>query len=343
MSGASTPLPLSDLRPLSFGELLDHSFLLYRRHFSLFITISLIPHVVLVLLNIGLMGYVNPWLSASQGVARPGGQEVVLQAANVTGVVLGVLIIGVVSWVAYALLLGATTFAVSDIHLGRPATARDSYRRVFPRVLRLFDLVFSVLLRVWGFFLVIVIAAALVAGVSMAVNQILGIVVYIVAVLGAFILAVRYFLGFGVSIPSLLIENLRVKQAMKRSVELTRGRLFGVFLIFLLMGLVMLVIAGFVQGPAQAAVMILSAKGAAPRWLLNLSVLLGGIGQTLAGPLLTIALVLYYYDMRVRKEGFDLQAKIEALEASTSPATALPGTLPEPGAPPSSTPPGGAS
>ena len=339
MSGTSTPLPLSDLRPLGLGELLDHSFLLYRRHFSLFITISLTPHLVLVLLNIGLMGYVKPWLSPSQGAAPPGGPGVVPEAAGVMGVLLGILIIGVVSWVAYALLLGATTFAVSDIHLGRQATARDSYRRVFPRILRLFDVVFSVLIRVWGFFLLIFVAAAVVGGASLAVNQIFGIVVYSAALLGAFILTTRFFLRYGVSIPALLIENLRAKQAMKRSVELTRGLLFGVFLIFLLMGLVMLIIAGIVQGPAQAAVMVLSAKGAPPLWLVNLSIVLGGVGQTLAGPLLTIALVLYYYDMRVRKEGFDLQTRIEALDAL--PANNVPaGPLPEPGAPPTFLPPG---
>ena len=37
------------------------------------------------------------------------------------------------------------------------------------------------------------------------------------------------------------------------------------------------------------------------------------IGGTVAGPIATIALVLVYYDQRVRKEAFDLQMMMDAL------------------------------
>jgi hypothetical protein len=342
MSGTSTPLPLSDLRPLSLGELLDHSFLLYRRHFSLFLGISVIPHLVLVLLNIGLLGFINPWVGMNPRQTRGGPGTVVAGAGAALSGLSGVLLIVVCIWLAYSLLLGATTFAVSDLHMGRPATARGSYRRVFPRTLRLFDVVISVLIRVWAFFLILIIAAAIVGALSMVANVVLGGVVYFASFLGVFVLTARSFLGYSLSIPSLLIENLRARQAMKRSRELTRGRLSGIFLIFLLMGLVMVVIAGIVQGPAQAALIILSAKEEPPRWLMNLSVVLRGVGQMLAGPLMTIALVLYYYDMRVRKEGFDLQTKIEALDALPA-RNVPPGTLPEPGTPPAFLPPGAGS
>ena len=39
----------------------------------------------------------------------------------------------------------------------------------------------------------------------------------------------------------------------------------------------------------------------------------GFLGETLAGPIITIALVLVYYDQRVRKEAFDLQLMMEAV------------------------------
>lgn len=342
MSATSTPLPLSDLRPLSLGELLDHSFLLYRRHFSLFLGISLIPHLVLVLLNIGLLEFINPWASVNPRPAPRGQGQIDAGAGVVLAVVIGILLIILGIWLAYSLLLGATTFAVSDLHLGHPVTARGSYRRVFPRILGLFDVGFSVLIRVWATFLILIMGASIVGALSMVANMVLGGVIYFASFLGVFVLTARTFLGYSLSIPSLLIEKLRAKQAMKRSMELTKGRLFGIFLIFLLMGLVMLVIAGIVQGPAQAALMILSAKGEPPRWLINLSVVLGGVGQMLAGPLMTIALVLYYYDMRVRREGFDLQTKIEALDALPA-SDAPPGTLPEPSTPPDFLPPGAGS
>jgi ABC-type uncharacterized transport system permease subunit len=37
------------------------------------------------------------------------------------------------------------------------------------------------------------------------------------------------------------------------------------------------------------------------------------VGASLAGPLLTIALTLAYYDARVRKEGFDLELMMSNL------------------------------
>jgi hypothetical protein len=51
------------------------------------------------------------------------------------------------------------------------------------------------------------------------------------------------------------------------------------------------------------------------------------LGGAMAGPVTTIALVLVYYDQRVRKEAFDLQLMMESV-AQPSPvqsATAAPG------------------
>jgi hypothetical protein len=47
------------------------------------------------------------------------------------------------------------------------------------------------------------------------------------------------------------------------------------------------------------------------------------LGSALAGPTATIALVLLYYDQRVRKEAFDLQLMMESLgQAAPMPSAA---------------------
>jgi len=51
-----------------------------------------------------------------------------------------------------------------------------------------------------------------------------------------------------------------------------------------------------------------------PAWLNPLSMIAGGLSGAFAGPFYAIALVLIYYDVRVRKEGYDLQLMVEALE-----------------------------
>jgi len=50
------------------------------------------------------------------------------------------------------------------------------------------------------------------------------------------------------------------------------------------------------------------------------------LGGAIAGPIATIALVLVYYDQRVRKEAFDLQLMMEAVGQTTPmpPAAAAP-------------------
>ena len=53
--------------------------------------------------------------------------------------------------------------------------------------------------------------------------------------------------------------------------------------------------------------------------------LAGFVAGTLAGPIVTIALALLYYDERVRKEAFDLQLMMEAMGQPTqSQAAAAP-------------------
>ena len=47
------------------------------------------------------------------------------------------------------------------------------------------------------------------------------------------------------------------------------------------------------------------------------------VGASLAGPIATIALVLVYYDQRVRKEAFDLQLMMEAVGQQSQPPMAM--------------------
>jgi len=46
--------------------------------------------------------------------------------------------------------------------------------------------------------------------------------------------------------------------------------------------------------------------------------------ESIVGPLLTIAMTLFYYDQRVRREGFDLELMMAALQ----PGATLPDTPP---------------
>jgi hypothetical protein len=66
--------------------------------------------------------------------------------------------------------------------------------------------------------------------------------------------------------------------------------------------------------------------GAPPGWLAFATSISAACGSAVSSPLIMIALVLYYYDQRVRKEAFDLQHMIAQIDAA--PQKAPPGFVP---------------
>jgi hypothetical protein len=54
--------------------------------------------------------------------------------------------------------------------------------------------------------------------------------------------------------------------------------------------------------------------GHLPDWLAYAWAMSGAVGGAITGPILLIALVLSYYDTRIRKEAFDLQFMMSSLD-----------------------------
>ena len=106
-----------DLRPLTLGELLDRSFSLYRRHFWLFVGIMALALALGLAFGL-LVALFNPQ-PGSPGSVAPDANP-----AEILGAVLwfGAAMIGmlVVYFITYAVALGATTVAVSQLYMGRP-------------------------------------------------------------------------------------------------------------------------------------------------------------------------------------------------------------------------------
>ncbi|MGE5327125.1 MAG: DUF4234 domain-containing protein, partial [Deltaproteobacteria bacterium] len=119
---------------------------------------------------------------------------------------------------------------------------------------------------------------------------------------------------------AMLVENIKARAAIKRSVQLTKGNIGRVFLVTVLMTLVNITIVLIFQGPFYVVFFLMAAKSPAtppPLWLTAAMNVSGGVGGALTGSLIMIGLVLLYYDIRVRKEGFDLQVMMAALDAQS--------------------------
>ena len=116
---------------------------------------------------------------------------------------------------------------------------------------------------------------------------------------------------YSLAIPAAVLEDLPVSDALARSKGLSEGSRLRILLVH-----VLVYVLQFVVGAAFGflTIQILSLSTVAGFSLVNVfQALLQFIVNTLVFPLLTIALVLVYYDQRVRKEAFDLQHLMEAM------------------------------
>ena len=272
-----------DLRPLSLGELLDRTFFLYRRHFLLFVGIAAIPYSFFFIINLG--GALLPLLALRTSRA--------LQPGAFTTAAIGGGIFAVVGLIAGAIAflfsVGATVFAVSEIYTGHQTSIKASLGRVRGNA-------WTIL----GVFLL----SGLIAGAG-----------FIALIIPGFYLMCR----ICVATPAALLEDVGPSESIRRSFDLTRdfaGRAFMIYMLYFAM--VWGVVAVF-QLPF-GVLLALTMKQVQLRVLFTVLMQVGNfIGSALVAPVSTIGFALFYYDLRVRKEAFDLQMMMQAIGADPVP------------------------
>jgi hypothetical protein len=294
---ASTPAPIR-FRPMPLPELLDELFRLYRRHFSLIVGVALLvalPGLVWTLVTgayrLNSTSYAN--LFTTTGTATPAFNST--QFANLVGpILLGAL--GALILLPFS--LGAVYRAVTDVALGRPATIGSVLRETLARYWPLLGLI--------GLFLAF--------GVVWAVAELIGFVLLILPGLAVFCAAVYFLVRWSLTVAAMMAEDIGPIRGLGRSWNLVSGqwwRTFGILLIVTILqtiitwglGILLGVIASvFSTGDFQAALVQVG----------------GTLLGALVSPITTIAVVLLYFDLRVRKEGLDL----DQLAQQTSPGPA---------------------
>ena len=327
-----------ELRPLTLGELLDQTFSLYRKHFLLFVGIMAAPMLIVVAMNLLLFGVSETPLPDLNTANTPEARQAA--ALMVWQVLLGVWVMGLIYWVVYGIALGATTIAVSEVYLGRTTTIRHAYDSIRGKILEIIGLLIAGIVIIFAALIGVVFAAGIVAAVAVPFITSLGPVWTVIAgVIAALALVAVTFgvmillsLSFSVSLPALMLENAGIIGSLKRSFALTRGRRRYIFVIGLLTTIITYIAAFVFQGPFWLATAVVwGLEGSVPFWMNSLAAVAGGLGMAVSGPLIMIALVLFYYDLRVRKEAFDIQLMMQALDrVSGSPAPEPPpaGTAP---------------
>ncbi len=201
----------TQLRPMNLGEILDRTFGLYRKHFKLFVGIMAPPAALAAIGGLVMQYRQAPLLQMQHDT--PG----VMNAEMIRMVILliaGSLAFLLVYWVLYALALGATTCALTSLLKGGRLTIKEAYGSVGDRLLGLLFLPIVIFFFVLAAGLGAGLMVALVGGGATAVSGWIGIPLIIVGSFGTLFFISWLLLGYSVTVPALVIEEIGLLDSM---------------------------------------------------------------------------------------------------------------------------------
>jgi hypothetical protein len=224
--------------------------------------------------------------------------------------------VGIVNGILYLLAIPFITAsvlaAVGQAFLGRRVTLASAYRVGFRRAVPVLWVTVLLTLAILALFIpafLVALAAAVTGSESGALVALL-VILILAAIPFAIFLSVRFF--FGTS--TVVLESHRGVAALRRSWNLVRGLGWKIFGNFLLIGLIqagiglVFILIGLAVAAALFLGDVVTAAGGVNeetfRNFLIFSSVLNAITTVILTPFSTVAIVLLYFDARLRKEGF---------------------------------------
>jgi hypothetical protein len=290
------------LRPLGVGDIVDRVFALYRARPLMYLAIAAIPYLVLVLLLVGLTALFGTSLLALVSALSTAGAPSFERIAPTLGALGLYVVLVIVGAILVSLVQSAALVAAASArYMGRETSvgaALGAGLRASPRLLLMAVIALLVFSVTW------VVLSIVMAVASQWWAILVGVLVGLFA---SFYLAASWMVSPAV----LVIEGTGPIAALARSWRLSAGgrwRILGLILLLVILQVVvssllsLILIASLVtdrtvQLIVQQAVNLLATIAWAPVYWGTFAVL--------------------YYDLRVRKEGLDLQLAAEALPRDT--------------------------
>ena len=284
---------MSGIRPMSFGEILDGSLTLYRRNFGVFLRLAIASLIVPVLLVTYFMIFM---------VDRA---MMAFMMMMIDPVLIAMVALIAVTYIIGTLMLTAGTIRViSDSYLDRTATFGQAIGLGVSKIWPLFvvGIAKGLLIGLVGIVLGFVLA---VLGPILQGSGGGGTAILVIAGIVGIWFCCWIAAGYGVTTPVVVLEKLGSSlNAFGRSWGLTkgsRGKVVGLFIVaYLLFSFVPQLILQFIAG----AVIRSSAGGSTLGTVLLAS---SYVLPIILFPAISCVITLMYYDLRVRREAFDLQ------------------------------------
>ncbi|RKH35127.1 hypothetical protein D7Y13_11950 [Corallococcus praedator] len=337
----------AELRPLAIGEIIDRAATFWRAHlkplFVLCLGFDLVNYIAVKVFTFAMTRVVGvlPGLQGPSAGTNP--REALTQSGIAMGM-MGVLYVFLI-WNFWFATTAAARYVV-PAHLGDPVRPMDGLRRAVSRLGTLtatyllslgWSLGVTVLLCLPGSIVMGLAVVAVVtgkgAGGSTALSVALIIIGAILLGLGGLAAVLWYFLRFMLLPPVLAMEDVGAWTAFKRSGALLSGRVEPGFMG---RGTVRAMVLSTVVGGILVAVSLVSglpawivrltyggnlldpaAQAAIPQALLVPAELLQVVGQSFFTPLSFVVSAFFYVDMRVRREGLDLERRLATPDPTT--------------------------
>lgn len=268
------------LRPLNLADILDQSISLYRRNFAVFVGITAIVYV-----PVGIIQMAFGYFMGSLQQSAPGNPDQIPwhQMGGFGIAIFGLILVSII---AVPIGQGALAIAVSRRYLNEEVTVADAYHAIGAR---------------WG----PLIATALILGLAIGAGTLFCLVpgIYL-GVLWMFATAV-------IALEAITSPT----EAAKRSNELVQGEWWRCFRTYAVLSILVSIVTQALAMPLTlASTLGLMQHNMALAQAINQGV--ATAAGVLVQPVLMVGLVMLYYDLRIRKEGFDLELLAQALGTS---------------------------
>jgi hypothetical protein len=291
------------MRPLDLAGLLDAGFALYRRHFALLAGIAALIGIPEAILN-SLISTATTSHRFTQPAKTGAIQFSGLQIGSIGGS-------GLVGFVFGALITGAIAYAVARIYLNEPTTITGAYRGVGRRgFLRLLGALIAGALIAIALFVVPLVLLIVGIAINLGILVALGVILIVAAAIMSLYLFVQW-----VFVPqAVVVDALSIRDAYRRSWNLVSGSWWRVFVIYLVLSIMVGVLTSIVGGISGTILVVSGGNTVA----VFFSQLIAQIVGVLVQPFQLATLTLLFFDLRIRKEGFDLEQMVRTLDSPES-------------------------
>ncbi len=291
--------------PRTISDIVDGSINLYRRHFGHLLGITAVVYVPVSIIYLGL------WYLLWSTLSKPGGGW----NSDIIGHMPTLVAAGVAVAVGFSLAMmiaqAALTWAISEIYLGVEVSIGTAYRYVLSRF---WPLLLTTALATLVIGLPLTPGLAIILfGVTDVVFAIIGGGLLLLGSIPSLILGVL----FAFVVPVVVVEERAYTVALARSRQLVGGYFWRVVGVFVVLSLLVQAVSSALVAPVSILAVGLFAMRTVTLPIVQTGVQAVGVVATLLlTPLQLIGSILVYYDLRIRKEGFDLDRMAAELEAA---------------------------